>query len=130
MKKAVSAGGVIILNGKMLLVKFPDGKGVTFPKGHIEKGETYEQAALREVTEETGFKDLHIVEGLGTVTRPAVENDGTEVIKDIHLFLMKITGEEKGEADEETEWLTIEEALTKLMPQEAEFLRNLKLSKI
>lgn len=122
--RATSAGGVIVKDGKILFVKFPEGKGITFPKGHIEEGETYEQTALREVKEETGCKDLEIVKNLGMVTRPAIETDGTKVIKDIHLFLMKLTSDKNGSADEETEWLTIEEALTRLMPQEAEFLRK------
>jgi len=126
MKKAVSAGGVIVQNGEILFVKFPDGKGITFPKGHVEKGETYEQTALREAIEETGYVDLQIVKKLGMVTRPAIETNGKKVIKDIHLFLMKIVGEEKGKADEETEWLTIEEALTRLMPQEVSFLEKIK----
>ncbi|EKD85681.1 MAG: NUDIX hydrolase [uncultured bacterium] len=127
MKKAVSAGGVIVRDGKILFVKFPDGKGITFPKGHVESGETYEQTALREVSEETGYKNLEIVKSLGVVTRPAIETDGTEVIKDIYLFLMKITGDDKGKAEEETEWLTIDDALTRLMPQEVEFLKKIQL---
>ena len=58
--KAVSAGGVVVRDGKIIFVKFSDGQGITFPKGHVEQGETYEQAALREVGEETGLKDLQI----------------------------------------------------------------------
>ena len=127
MKKAVSAGGGILRGGEILFVKFPDGKGITFPKGHVESGETYEQTALREVSEETGYKNLEIVKSLGVVTRPAIETDGTEVIKDIYLFLMKITGDDKGKAEEETEWLTIDDALTRLMPQEVEFLKKIQL---
>jgi len=124
--KAVSAGGVIVRDGKIVFVKFPEGEGITFPKGHVEKEETYEQAALREVGEETGLKDLELVKKLGMVTRPAIEKDGKVVIKDIHLFLIKIVGESKGEAEEQTEWLTTEEALKRLMPQEAEFLKAIK----
>lgn len=122
MKKVKSAGGIIIEKGKILLVKLPHAEGYVFPKGHIEKGETAEQTALREVREETGFGDLQIISKLGVVTRPAVERDGTEVIKDIHLFLMKITGGTKGNPEEITEWLTIEEAVKHLLPQEAIFL--------
>ena len=34
-----------------------------FPKGHIEKGETDEEAMRREIEEETGIKDVKIIPG-------------------------------------------------------------------
>ncbi len=34
-----------------------------FPKGHVEKGETEKETAIREAEEETGIKDLEFVEG-------------------------------------------------------------------
>jgi len=58
-KKEFSAGGVIIEDGKTLLIRMRNLKGElvwTFPKGHVEAGETPELAALREVTEETGCR--------------------------------------------------------------------------
>ncbi len=58
-KKEVSAGIVVFLKNskglKFLLLQ--GGNGIwNFPKGHLEKNETLEQAALREVWEETGLK--------------------------------------------------------------------------
>ena len=50
---------IILGKMKLLMVKVKNLKGQivwTFPKGHIEKGESVEDAALREVTEETGWK--------------------------------------------------------------------------
>src|SRR5262245_15163023 len=55
----VSAGGIVQRDGELLLVKVKNLKGQvvwTFPKGHIEKGETLEQTAEREVLEETGWR--------------------------------------------------------------------------
>lgn len=46
-EKALSAGGMIVKDGKILFVKFPNSEGVTFPKGHVEKGETFEETAIR-----------------------------------------------------------------------------------
>lgn len=44
-------------NTKILLVKqFSDKEGWGIPKGHINKGETHEQCAMRETLEETGIK--------------------------------------------------------------------------
>lgn len=57
--KEFSAGGVVGRNGKVLLVEVENLKGEivwTFPKGHLEKGETWLAAGLREVEEETGWK--------------------------------------------------------------------------
>jgi ADP-ribose pyrophosphatase YjhB (NUDIX family) len=124
MEKAVSAGGIIVKDRKIVFVKLPDGH-VVFSKGHIKEGETYEKAAIREVMEETGLTGIKIIRKLGVVTRPAVERDGTKVIKDIHMFLMGTDDFSQGPADEETVWLTTEEALPKLFPQEAEFLKDL-----
>ena len=59
---APAAGGVVVTNGKIVSITrhgIPD-----LPKGHIEKGESPEQAALREVEEETGIGKLRIVKEL------------------------------------------------------------------
>ena len=61
-RMAPAAGGVVVADGKIVTITrngIPD-----LPKGHIEKGENPEQAALREVEEETGIDKLHIVKEL------------------------------------------------------------------
>lgn len=54
-----SCGGIIFYKGKnntkILLVKNNNGRYWSFPKGHIEIGETEEQTAIREIKEETGL---------------------------------------------------------------------------
>jgi 8-oxo-dGTP pyrophosphatase MutT (NUDIX family) len=58
MIRETSAGGLVHRDGKFLMVRVRtlDGKEVwTFPKGHLDPGETTLDAALREVTEETGY---------------------------------------------------------------------------
>jgi len=57
--KEYSAGGIIEKDKKLLIVKVCNLSGQcvwTFPKGHLEKGETPLKAALREVQEETGWR--------------------------------------------------------------------------
>ena len=57
-RQAPAAGGVVIIDNKFVAIErngIPD-----LPKGHIEKGESPEVAALREVEEETGITDLEI----------------------------------------------------------------------
>ena len=59
---APAAGGVVVADGKFVSIVrngIPD-----LPKGHIEKGESPEQAALREVEEETGISNLQIIKSL------------------------------------------------------------------
>ncbi len=54
MKKLISAGGVIIYQNKVLLLKRE--KGWVFPKGKVKEGESLIQTAIREIFEETGIK--------------------------------------------------------------------------
>ena len=61
-RMAPAAGGIVAKDGKIAIIvrnSLPD-----LPKGHIEKGETPENAALREVEEETGIGKLQIVKEL------------------------------------------------------------------
>ena len=61
-----SAGAVVFRHSKnkteYLLLHYGVGHW-DFPKGHIEKGESEEEALRREVFEETGIKDLRIIPG-------------------------------------------------------------------
>jgi 8-oxo-dGTP pyrophosphatase MutT (NUDIX family) len=61
-----AAAGGVVLDGDLVLVLLRPSKGeVRLPKGHIDPGETPEQAALREVGEETGYVDVEIERPLG-----------------------------------------------------------------
>lgn len=61
-RQAPAAGGVVIIDNQFVAIErngIPD-----LPKGHIERGESPEVAAIREVEEETGITDLEIVKEL------------------------------------------------------------------
>jgi 8-oxo-dGTP diphosphatase len=51
-----AAGGLVVLDGRVALVHRPKYDDWTLPKGKLDPGETFEDAALREVWEETGMR--------------------------------------------------------------------------
>jgi 8-oxo-dGTP pyrophosphatase MutT (NUDIX family) len=60
--KVVEAAGGMVYNNKKEILFIRRNKKWDLPKGKLEKGETHEQAAIREVMEETGVRDLEIRE--------------------------------------------------------------------
>jgi len=60
------------------------------PKGHLEGDETIEQAAIREVAEETGL-EATIIESLGSI-HYEFSTPTSIISKTVHHFLMKQTG--------------------------------------
>lgn len=80
------------------------------PKGHIEEGEAAEEAALREVQEETGLQEAEIVAPLCT-TRHFHCAYGRWEVKQTEWFLMFAPGDEptlypeEGESITAAEWL-------------------------
>lgn len=71
------------------------------PKGLVEEGESFEEAAVREVREETGFEGA-ITAPLGTVSYWFVW-EGTRINKTVHFFLMELTGGDAAFRDMEME---------------------------
>ena len=85
---APAAGGVVIVDGKFVSIVR---HGITdLPKGHIEKGESPEQAALREVEEETGISHLQIVKALPSTWHCYLEHDQW-TLKRTYWYLMGTT---------------------------------------
>lgn len=130
MNKVISAGGIVVRNNpnkQILLTIFTHIKGLGFPKGHVEEGETFEQAAIREVTEETGLTELKIVKKLGVYSKIATERDGTFVEKDIHMYLMETDKPDfHQEAEEKYDWLNLDEAVSQMaVDEDREFLKSI-----
>jgi len=83
----VAAGGVVTNpKGKVLFIYRNDKWDL--PKGKLDKGESIEDCALREVMEETGVKGLRIENFLHT-TYHIYKNSGTYTLKEVHWFAMK-----------------------------------------
>jgi ADP-ribose pyrophosphatase YjhB (NUDIX family) len=99
-----SAGGLVVdLDGDIprgALIARTDKLGRllwSLPKGHIESGETAEQAAVREVEEETGISG-EILGELGTIDFWFVA-DGRRIHKTVQHYLLRATGGELSDAD-------------------------------
>lgn len=60
-----SAGAVVMIEDRCLALRRSDREEWVFPKGHLEAGESPEDAAIREVLEETGLP-IEIVASLGS----------------------------------------------------------------
>ena len=89
MIEATSCGGVVIHRGKILaLYKSYRNRyeGWVLPKGTVEKGETYEQTALREVKEEAGVR-ASIVKYIGKSQYNFTVPEDV-VMKEVHWYLM------------------------------------------
>jgi 8-oxo-dGTP diphosphatase len=54
--KERAAGGVVVRDGLLAVVHRPKYDDWSLPKGHLEEGESWEDAALREVEEELGIR--------------------------------------------------------------------------
>ncbi|RBW71630.1 RNA deprotection pyrophosphohydrolase [Bacillus taeanensis] len=71
-------------NGKWLLTDHPE-RGLEFPGGKVEEEEAAEQAAVREVFEETGAEVSHIT----YIGQYMVEGKGATIIKNIYYGKIK-----------------------------------------
>lgn len=96
----VAAGGVVTNpEGKVLFIYRNDKWDL--PKGKIDKGESLEECAIREVMEETGVKDL-VIENFLRTTYHIFKRNGKYKLKEVHWYAMKTAydGKLKGEKKE------------------------------
>lgn len=117
-----SAGGLVIrtLDGtaSAALIGRLDRRGRlrwSLPKGHVEAGETHEQAAIREVAEETGISG-RITARLGSVDYSFVA-EGRRIHKRVHHYLMVAVSGELSDADievTEVAWVPLTDLTTRL----------------
>jgi ADP-ribose pyrophosphatase YjhB (NUDIX family) len=102
----VSAGGLVVDRGggdpRAALIGRLDRRGRllwSLPKGHLEEGETAEDAAVREIREETGIEG-RVLASLGTVDYWFVA-ENRRIHKTVHHYLLEASGGELSDEDVE-----------------------------
>lgn len=87
----------------------------SLPKGHLEDGETPEDAAVREVLEETGIHGS-IVASLGTIDFWFMADD-RRIHKTVHHYVLEALDDELSDADAEVAevaWVPLDEVASRL----------------
>ena len=116
-----SAGGLVIDRTgvpRAALIGRLDRRGRllwSLPKGHLEFGETAEEAAVREVEEETGIRG-QVLAMLGTIDFWFVIG-GRRVHKTVYHYLLEAHGGELSDADQEVDqvaWFPLAEVRARL----------------
>ncbi len=117
-----SAGGLVVdrsaTTPRAALIGRLDRRGTmkwSLPKGHIEPGETPEQAAEREIREETGIEG-RVLAPLGTIDFWFML-EAQRVHKTVHHFLLEAHGGTLSDADlevDEVSWVPLDQLADRL----------------
>jgi 8-oxo-dGTP diphosphatase len=111
MKHVQAAGGVVLRDGRVAVVHRPRYDDWSLPKGKLDPEESFEDAALREVEEETGLR-CRLVREL-----PSVEYEVRGRPKIVRYWAMEVADETPfvpGEEVDEVRWVEPREALALL----------------
>jgi 8-oxo-dGTP pyrophosphatase MutT (NUDIX family) len=115
-----SAGGVVVRGGETIVIvparRAASGRTVlALPKGHVDPGETPQEAAVREVREEAGV-DADLVEKLGDV-RYWYQREGRRIAKVVSFYLFDYRAGDPADHDAEVEvaqWMPLHRAAQEL----------------
>jgi 8-oxo-dGTP pyrophosphatase MutT (NUDIX family) len=115
-----AAGGVVSNQNNEILFIRRLGKW-DLAKGKIEKGETREVAAVREIEEETGLKELILEKFINTTFHIYTERNGEKILKTTHWFKVSYIGNAKPipqteEGISEVSWKNKQQIMEQVFP--------------
>jgi 8-oxo-dGTP pyrophosphatase MutT (NUDIX family) len=111
----VTASGLVIQDGKVLLIFHPFIRRWFQPGGHIDEGETPIQAAIREVYEETGFvceldseNQAPIDIDIHEIPANPKKDEGAHLHIDL-LYKLRVLRQETSAEDIECRWFSFDD---------------------
>jgi 8-oxo-dGTP diphosphatase len=100
-----AAGGVVLRDGRVLVVHRPKYGDWTLPKGKLEPGESWEEGAAREVSEETGLRC-----DVGPEVGRTRYLDGRGRDKEVRYYRMSTIEEPRAQNEvDEVRWVPLDE---------------------
>lgn len=125
----IEASGGIVYNTKNEILFIHRLGKWDLPKGKLEKGETIEENAIREVEEETGLENLILDRFISETFHIYVERDGQKILKKTNWFKMFYEGHktpvpQTEEGIKKVSWMNEQEMTEQVLPKTFE---NIKL---
>ncbi len=132
-----TSGGIVFRRtdtGALELLLIKDAKNRwTIPKGHVEPGEEPRETAEREIQEETGLKEMKVMNWLGKVNF-RYRREHTLVLMTMHIYLVQGLGDTNDLTPEDwmngIEWLPANDAIDKIAYEDIGKLILLGMKKI
>ena len=120
-----SCGVVLFNEQKVLLLQYATGQKEgewdlqghwDFPKGHVDKGETEIETATRELEEETGIKNIILLDNFRKTINYKIQKRDRKISKEVVFFIATTVGTEINLSHEHVDygWFDFTSALKQL----------------
>ena len=120
-----SCGVVLFNEQKVLLLQYATGQKEgewdlqghwDFPKGHVDKGETEIETATRELEEETGIKNIILLDNFRKTINYKIQKRDRKISKEVVFFIATTAETEINLSDEHVDygWFDFTSALKQL----------------
>lgn len=134
--RETTAGGIVFRrkNNEVQILLTQDAKDRwTIAKGHVEEGEVTRETAEREIQEETGLKDMRVMDWLGKINF-RYRRQNSLVLMTMHVYLVHALGETDKLKKEDwmngIGWFNVADALDKIEYEDIGKLILLAMKKI